>query len=378
VNLQMTTIKIVFENEIRRFKVDQSSLSQPFSQISKIIRESYNLEEYDLKYLDDEQDYCVVTSEEEMKEALRFVSKDKVLKLFVQRKAKEENPSIESTVVPNVVSEVSESKPEAEGKVEAVPVVTEVEPKSSEIKLPSGTVHEGIVCDGCEVQPIQGLRFVCTSCKWDLCSTCEAKCEHPQDHILLKVKVPLPPDYNFVSPFPRWVQSLPQRDPSTSRPKAHFVRDVTVSDGSMWRPGQRVLKTWALKNVGNVYWPRGTKLVFVNGTVKPTEDEEQPLVPLAAPGETVDVSVKVQIPDKPGRYTGYYRLSYGADGIKFGHRIWLDVHVSETALPEVANFGREVKNVFDKAFNVISKALKGEKTVSVTSELKNSSSSSSN
>jgi len=228
------------------------------------------------------------------------------------------------------------------------------------------------VCDGCEEQPIRGLRYVCTSCKWDLCSACEAKSEHPQDHILLKVKVPLPPDFNFVSPFPRWVQSVPQRDPPTSRPKANFVRDVTVPDGSMWRPGQHVLKTWALKNVGNIYWPRGTKLVFVNGTVKPIEDEEQPLVPLAAPGETVHVSVKVQIPEKPGRYTGYYRLSYGADGIKFGHRIWLDVHVSETALPEVAHFGREVKNVFDKALNVMSKALKGDKPG--VSELKNSTS----
>jgi len=80
---KMTTIKIVFENEIRRFKVDQSALSQPFDNISKVIRESYNLEEFDLKYLDDEQDYCIITSEEEMKEALRFVLKDKVLKLFV-------------------------------------------------------------------------------------------------------------------------------------------------------------------------------------------------------------------------------------------------------------------------------------------------------
>jgi hypothetical protein len=99
----------------------------------------------------------------------------------------------------------------------------------------------------------------------------------------------------------------------------------------------------------------------VNGIVKPCEDEEQPLVPLAAPGEVVDVSVKVQMPDKPGRYTGYYRLSYGPDGIKFGHRIWIDVLVSEPALPEISSIGREVKTVFGKAINVVSKVLKGEK-----------------
>jgi len=95
---------------------------------------------------------------------------------------------------------------------------------------------------------------------------------------------------------------------------------------------------------------------------------------LAAPGEVVDVSVKVQMPDKPGRYTGYYRLSYGPDDIKFGHRIWLDVLVSETALPEIASIGREVRSVFDKALNVVSKALKGEKSASQQdiSEVKNS------
>jgi len=300
----------------------------------------------------------------------------------VQRKAKEpqglevSNSSIEPSVVSDIVSELP-PKPEPDSKVEEL--VTEVGVKlvHTDSKLSSDTLHEGTVCDGCETQPIKGLRYVCTSCKWDLCSVCEAKNEHPQDHILLKVKVPLPSDFNFISPFPRWIQPLPQRDPSTSRPKANFVRDVTVPDGSMWRPNQRVLKTWSLKNVGNSYWPRGTKLVFVNGTVKPIEDEEQPIIPLAAPGEVVDVSVKVQMPEKPGRYTGYYRLSYGQDGIRFGHRIWLDVHVSETALPEVATFSREVKNVFDKAFNVMSKALKGEKSGSESKSLSSSAFSSS-
>jgi len=66
-------------------KIDQSALSHPFEHISKIIRDSYTLNEFELKYLDDEQDYCLIASEEEMKEALRGVSKDTPLKLFVQK-----------------------------------------------------------------------------------------------------------------------------------------------------------------------------------------------------------------------------------------------------------------------------------------------------
>jgi len=229
-----------------------------------------------------------------------------------------------------------------------------------EVTLPhkstSKTVHEGIVCDGCEIEPIPGIRYICTSCKCNLCSSCESKNEHPQDHLLLKAKVPLSRDFDFASPFPSWIQQQAQHDPPASPPKAHFIRDVTATDGSTWRPGQRILKTWSMKNVGKVCWPRETKLVFINGTVQPSDD--QPLIPLAAPGETVDISVKVQLPNKPGRYTGYYRLSYGSDSIKFGHRIWIDVIVSET-LPEIASLGRDVKTAFGKAIDVVSKALKG-------------------
>jgi len=90
---------------------------------------------------------------------------------------------------------------------------------------------------------------------------------------------------------------------------------------------------------------------FVSGQLSPVE--AQPLIPLAAAGEIVDVSVQLRMPDKPGRYTGYYRLSHG-DGVRFGNRIWLDVLVSDSVLPDV-------KGVFDKAIEAVSKVFRGEK-----------------
>ena len=34
-------------------------------------------------------------------------------------------------------------------------------------------VHEGIKCDGCEMNPIRGLRFKCLDCPdFDLCEEC--------------------------------------------------------------------------------------------------------------------------------------------------------------------------------------------------------------
>jgi len=93
------------------------------------------------------------------------------------------------------------------------------------------------------------------------------------------------------------------------------------------------------------------------------EDDEQPLIPLAAPGETVDVSVKIKMPEKPGRYTGYYRLCNGTDDAFFGHRFWLDVLVSEAVSPTETNPQKSgpVKQVFDKALDVVAKVWKGEK-----------------
>jgi len=308
----MTSVKLVFENDIRRLKIDQS-LDQPFEHISKIIRDSYALNDFELKYLDEEQDYCLIASEGEMKEALEF-SNDKPLKLFIQKKATSlpqllSSPSSE-LVHENIPVGLGLDKPESEPerlKSEPLPELKS-EPRIADVKIPqpslsevkvcestSKTVHEGIACDGCEVEPIQGLRYICTSCKCNLCSACESKNEHPQDHLLLKVKVQLPHDFEFSSPFPSWIQQS-QHDP---RLKAQFVRDV----------------------------------VSVNGTVKPTGDD-QPLIPSAAP-EIVDVSVKIQSPCKPGRFPGY-----------------------ET-LPDISTLGRDVKNAFGKAFSVVSKALKG-------------------
>jgi len=54
-------------------------------------------------------------------------------------------------------------------------------------------VHEGVKCDSCGVSPIEGVRYQCQVCdNYDLCEKCESNDQHPQTHILLKAKKPLP------------------------------------------------------------------------------------------------------------------------------------------------------------------------------------------
>jgi hypothetical protein len=56
--------------------------------------------------------------------------------------------------------------------------------------VPRKDIHHNVMCDDCGVSPIEGNRFKCQVCpNFDLCGTCEAKNQHPEDHALLKLRV---------------------------------------------------------------------------------------------------------------------------------------------------------------------------------------------
>lgn len=51
-------------------------------------------------------------------------------------------------------------------------------------------VHEKIACDGCDANPIKGLRYMCSVCgDTDFCQKCERAGVHAQ-HPLLKIRKP--------------------------------------------------------------------------------------------------------------------------------------------------------------------------------------------
>ena len=50
--------------------------------------------------------------------------------------------------------------------------------------------HPGVTCDGCDSN-IKGIRYKCTKCfDFDLCSACEDKNQHPEDHEMICIKAP--------------------------------------------------------------------------------------------------------------------------------------------------------------------------------------------
>lgn len=122
-------------------------------------------------------------------------------------------------------------------------------------------------------------------------------------------------------------KSLPQEAPQ--RPTAHFVRDVNLPDGVGVAPGEVLKKSWEFLNPLTTAWPEGSKLVFSQGSKELLVDSEEFSLPIARPGEKVQVSCPIRVPTKPGRFQASFVL-VDKDRVPFeGHRCWVELMIAE-------------------------------------------------
>eukprot|EP01134_Creolimax_fragrantissima_P008324 CFRG8324T1 len=57
-----------------------------------------------------------------------------------------------------------------------------------------GYVHRGLTCNSCNVSDIRGVRYKCANCAdFDLCELCEAHDQHDSTHVMVKIRIPIPP-----------------------------------------------------------------------------------------------------------------------------------------------------------------------------------------
>ena len=106
---------------------------------------------------------------------------------------------------------------------------------------------------------------------------------------------------------------------------ARFVKDVTIPDGTRIRVGEKVSKTWRLKNTGTEDWS-GCSWRFTRGDKIGGRGEVN--VTSAKPGENADISVELIPPaGSVGRsLVGYWQL-FSPDGKPFGPECWVSVGV---------------------------------------------------
>jgi hypothetical protein len=95
-----------------------------------------------------------------------------------------------------------------------------------------------------------------------------------------------------------------------------FVSDVTVPDGTIFKPDQDFRKTWRLKNIGSCTWTTDYDLVFFSGD-RMTGDKVTALKSTVKPGQTIDISIELTAPVEVGKHTGYWSLR-NASGVVFG------------------------------------------------------------
>ena len=84
-----------------------------------------------------------------------------------------------------------------------------------------------------------------------------------------------------------------------SSASVQFVADVSLPDRSVLPAGHIVKKIWSVKNSGKTEWPAGSRLVYYAGAISPLENSNNILVPVAKPGEIVNIHVNIVVPHVP-------------------------------------------------------------------------------
>jgi hypothetical protein len=110
--------------------------------------------------------------------------------------------------------------------------------------------------------------------------------------------------------------------PVANKVAATFVRDITLPDRGEHAIDTALIKTWRMKNSGNIEWGNNMELVFFKGQEEMIT-ARRISVRNVMPGEEIDLSVTVRTPSAPGRYCAYYRLQNSGKFV--GPRVWVDL-----------------------------------------------------
>ncbi len=121
--------------------------------------------------------------------------------------------------------------------------------------------------------------------------------------------------------------------------QAAFEGDVTVPAGSVFAPGETVVKTWRVRNDGGCTWNTDYALVFAGGDRMGGPLEVALSAPVA-PGEEVLLSVTLTAPDSGGFYEGHWLLRNDRGRLfglgKAGLPLVVRIFVERPAVPPTA------------------------------------------
>lgn len=113
--------------------------------------------------------------------------------------------------------------------------------------------------------------------------------------------------------------------------EAVYVGDISVPDGTLFRPGEAFTKTWRVRNTGTCTWGAGYSLAYTSGDIMSGEFNN-PIGPIS-PGELADITVDLVAPARGGEQIGYWQFQNASGkpfgvGYNGGYPFWVKINVA--------------------------------------------------
>lgn len=138
-----------------------------------------------------------------------------------------------------------------------------------------------------------------------------------------------PPEITTTAATPAGIVTpTPTGGPCTN--DVEYIADLTVPDGTVFAPGEPLVKQWSVQNTGTCDWDADYRLVLVSGNALGARSELA-LYPARAGLEAV-IEVAMIAPAEPGNYTGRWQARDPAGNV-FGDRIFITIQVLAPATP---------------------------------------------
>lgn len=120
---------------------------------------------------------------------------------------------------------------------------------------------------------------------------------------------------------------------------ATFIADVTIADGTHFKPGASFTKTWRIANSGTKSWGSGSSWSnsgagytwSFDGGDQMSAPQSVPIPQIYMPGDQWDASVTMKAPLTPGTYKGFWRAR-DPNGQAFGQRMWVSIIVDSNGV----------------------------------------------
>jgi hypothetical protein len=103
-----------------------------------------------------------------------------------------------------------------------------------------------------------------------------------------------------------------------------FLSDLTVPDGSTFKPGATIDKRWLVENSGNCHWNETYELRLVTGDDMGVEPSQS--LPQTASGDQAEIAILFIAPSNPGSYQSAWQ-AYTGSGMPFGDVFYIDITV---------------------------------------------------